>query len=109
MKNLMYAAALLIATIGCKSQQPEIVNTPKPEVKSADRAERGARGQRVSIDEIFKMDVNADGFLSKAELADRDRLVERFDTIDTNSDGLISRTEFENAPRPERRGRRQNQ
>ena len=111
MKNVIFFAAIIFSVFSCKSQQDEIVDYQPRENKVAERGgERGGeRRERPSIDEVFKMDVNGDGVLSKSEVSEVPPLADRFDTIDSNSDGFISRTEFENAPRPERRGGRRNQ
>ncbi|WP_117880870.1 CREC-EF hand family protein [Aureibaculum luteum] len=53
---------------------------------------------------LKKMDANEDGKLAKAEV--KGRLEENFDKIDTDKDGFISEKEFENAPKPERKGKR---
>ena len=58
------------------------------------------KGQRPSIDDIFKMDTNNDGLLSKKEV--NGPLEREFDNIDTNGDGYISKEELTNAPKPER-------
>ena len=89
--------------ISCKSQQiPE--STGNATVVTRDGEKRDRR-QPPSIDEVFKMDIDQDGFLSLEEVSETP-LARDFAKIDTNEDGLISREEFEKAPRPER-GQRQ--
>ena len=72
----------------------------RPGSGQADRSPRGDRKGPRSIDEVFKMDTNNDGKLSKSEV--KGKMLERFPKIDTNGDGFISREEFTNAPRPKR-------
>jgi hypothetical protein len=60
--------------------------------------QEGKRGGAPSIDEIFEMDANQDGKLSKTEA--KGPLLKDFDKIDTDKDGFLSREEVENAPKP---------
>jgi len=54
---------------------------------------------------IEEMDANEDGKLAKDEI--KGRLKKNFDQIDADEDGFITEEEFEDAPKPERRPRRQ--
>lgn len=104
MKHLVLAMLITLLGISCSSQKEVVEDS-----QTTDRGDRqrGDRQGPPNIDEVFKMDTNNDGMLSKSELTGR--LAERFDTIDTNGDGFITRTEFENAPRPQRGQRRTRQ
>lgn len=51
-----------------------------------------------TIDELFSMDENNDGKLSKSEVSGP--LLNDFSKIDTNQDGFITREELEKAPKP---------
>lgn len=101
---LLFAAALV--TTSCKTNQNNTTqtanSTTKTKTKAGDRPTRGGGDKKgpPSIDEVFKMDANNDGMLSKTEVTGR--LAEQFDVIDVDNDGLITRTEFENAPKPQR-------
>ena len=53
---------------------------------------------------IEEMDANNDGKLSKSEV--KGPLANDFSKIDNNNDGFLSKEELKNAPRPERRGPR---
>ncbi|SDE68110.1 EF hand [Ulvibacter litoralis] len=55
---------------------------------------------------LEKMDADEDGMLSEEEV--KGRLKEQFSTIDTDEDGFISEEEFDNAPKPKRRGKKEN-
>lgn len=55
---------------------------------------------------LEKMDTNEDGKLAKSEI--RGRLKENFSEIDSNEDGFISEEELKNAPRPKRKGHKNN-
>lgn len=106
MKSLLLIALVASLAFGCKSQQAQIDESVSTvDKKSTDRADRnrGDRKAPPTVDEVFQMDANNDGQLSKAEL--EGPLARRFDTMDTNSDGFITREEFENAPKPQRRQR----
>lgn len=91
---LLLILALLLA-VGCNTQKTTTTDAAE---KSSARQRPG--GERPSIDEIFKMDTNQDGKLSKSEV--EGPLLRDFDQIDSNDDGFLSRTEVENAPRPQR-------
>lgn len=80
----------VFAISACKSQQT-----------TAEKAARQARSGPPSIDEIFKMDTNQDGYLSINEV--KGPLKNDFTKVDLNKDGLISREEFEAAPKPDRK------
>jgi len=53
---------------------------------------------------LEQMDANEDGKLAEDEV--KGPLKEEFSTIDTDEDGYISEEEMENAPKPQRRGRK---
>ena len=93
MKNIGIAFIVMFLAIGCSSQ------------KTNTNAERQAprQGERTgppSTEEIFEMDANNDGKLSKSEV--KGPLQRDFSRIDSNSDGFITMTELENAPKPQR-------
>ena len=102
----------------CKSKKNTVSTTTAPApvqertVEKKGQRPHGQRGQRgdrtepPSVEQVFKMDVNNDGKLSKSEV--KGRLLERFTDIDTDKDGFISKTEFSNAPKPKRRPRPDN-
>ncbi len=94
MTSRILILAIFMLTMACKSQQSATTTSNER------RPERGERKERPSVDEIFKMDADNDGLLSKAEVTGP--LVRDFSRIDANNDGFISRTELENAPRPEK-------
>ncbi|GAA5222010.1 EF-hand domain-containing protein [Membranihabitans marinus] len=95
MKNILFflIAGLSIILTSCGSQ--------KETTSNQSQAQRGNRQGPPSVEDIFKMDSNEDGKLSKEEV--EGPLLEKFSTIDTNNDGYISKEELQNAPRPERR------
>ena len=111
MKSLLFIALVATLTFGCKSQQAQIDETAtaveKKSTESGDRTRgdrtRGDRKAPPTVDEVFQMDANNDGQLSKTEV--EGPLARRFDTMDSNSDGFITREEFENAPKPQRKQR----
>jgi len=98
----------------CKSQKETQVvepdNTAELQNRSQNKSQKrgGRRGGPPNIDEVFKMDTDNDGMISKAEV--KGRLADRFSEIDADGDGYITRDEFEKAPRPKRgsRGSRNN-
>ncbi|MBU2929688.1 YHYH protein [Winogradskyella psychrotolerans] len=60
-----------------------------------------------SVSDLFsEMDANNDEKLAKSEV--EGPLLDDFAKIDTNKDGFLTKEELENAPRPERRGPREN-
>ncbi len=89
----MIAVFVMLLAMGCNSQK----STANAD---ANRPARGERGQPPSVDDVFKMDANKDGKLSKDEL--KGPLARDFSKIDTDNDGFITRKELENAPKPER-------
>lgn len=102
MKNLknITLISFTLVTISCSTQNKTVTydeNSAAP--KSQQQGQRG--GERGGRD-IFEMDTNNDGILSKSEV--KGPIADDFDTIDTNGDGLISKAEFEAAPKPERGG-----
>lgn len=55
---------------------------------------------------IARFDKNGDGALTKDELSDNPRLLERFDTLDANKDGKLSEDEMRAGMRPRGEGER---
>jgi len=106
MKQIVLAGLIALIGMGCGSKK-EMTDSNAAETQTQNRSDRnnnrGDRKAPPSVDEIFKMDVDSDGFLSKSEV--KGRLLEDFEKFDTDGNGLISRAEFENAPRPERKRR----
>lgn len=108
MKNLIFALFGMILIVGCGSQKNTASTDDTGTTQdlrterrsSGDRPARGERAEKPSIDDIFKMDVNNDGLLSKTEVLGP--LERDFDKIDTDNDGFLSKTEVEKAPKPER-------
>ena len=99
MKQVIIAIALMVFATACGSQK-EVASTNNP---SRSQKQRGSQGRPAppSVEEIFKMDANNDGQLSKSEV--KGPLLNDFAKIDTNNDGFISKTELQNAPKPQRR------
>ena len=62
--------------------------------------QRGEQGRPPSINDIFKMDLNGDGKLTKLEVSGP--ILQDFDKIDVNKDGFITRAELGEMPRPKR-------
>ena len=109
MNKLIIISGLFLLTIGCKSQKETFQEQPNASTEQRDRRpQNGDRRTPPSVDEVFEMDTNKDGLLSKTEVSESP-MARRFTTMDTNGDGFISRTEFENAPRPQRRRGNRNQ
>jgi len=109
MRFLIFTFLAASLSFSCKSNKVQTTDASQnAEVRNNDRGDRPARGERKarpSVEEVFKMDVNNDGKLSKIEVEQEANLLRGFDSIDTNSDGFITVEEFQNAPKPER-GRR---
>ena len=103
MRNILIAIFVLSLSFSCGTQKSTANTTQEePQQRSQERGpERGQRGQRPSVEEVFKMDKNGDGKLGKDEV--QGRLLQAFDRFDANKDGFITKAEFENAPRPDRR------
>ena len=99
LNKLLIALMSLAFIVSCKSK-----NTDAVEYQAQEKSNNSSRSQRakgpMSIEDIFKMDADNDGFLSKSEV--KGRIAKDFDNIDTDDDGLISKKEMENAPKPER-------
>lgn len=93
MKYIIVVIIAMYLAIGCSSQK-EAGNAERPLPR------QGERKGRPSTNEIFKMDANNDGKLSKNEV--QGPIQRDFSKIDSNGDGFISRTELENAPKPKR-------
>lgn len=66
------------------------------------RDQRIARAQERAQERFKAQDKNADGLLSKEEVAGLPMLAQRFDRLDTNKDGQLSQEELR-AGRPQRR------
>lgn len=90
-KVMVLGMSLFVLTVSCKAQKTT-------DTQSNDRKQQGPP----SVEEVFKMDSNSDGVLSKTEV--KGPLLNDFDKIDTDGDGFLSKTEVENAPKPERGG-----
>lgn len=102
MKNLKNISLIsfILVTISCSTQNKTVTyDENSATTKSQQQGQRdGERGNR----DVFEMDTNNDGLLSKSEV--KGPIVNDFDKIDTNGDGFISKIEFEAAPKPERAG-----
>ena len=85
------AASLILITVSCSSQKETATEKTKP------TQER--QGPPPNIDEIFKMDINGDGKLTKLEVTGP--ILKDFDKIDINKDGYITRAEFGEMPKPQ--------
>lgn len=70
--------------------------------QSDDRQER--KGPPSSEEMIKEMDKDEDGQLSLEEV--KGPLKDDFSKIDTNEDGFLSKEELDEAPKPERKGKR---
>lgn len=79
-------AAVIITASSCNSSN-KVATVPN---------ERGERPTAEAI--IIQMDANKDGKLSKAEV--KGPLLNDFAKIDTDADGFISKAELEKAPKP---------
>lgn len=95
-KLVLVIMGLSLTVVSCKTKK-EAVNPDRPS-----SSERGRKG-RPNMEEVFKMDTNKDGKLSKSEV--KGPLLRDFDKIDTSGDGLISKEELEKAPKPQRQQR----
>lgn len=91
--RLLTLALFFTAALSCNTQKSATD-------KAATNQARTERGGQPSIDQIFEMDADKDGKLSKSEV--KGPLLRDFATIDTDNDGFLSRAEVENAPRPQR-------
>lgn len=107
MRITLIALLVILSGASCKTQKETVAAETSIDT-SQERTVRGQRGERrqpPTLDELFQMDTNNDGKLSKDEL--KGPLARDFDTIDTDKDGFLSRKEVEKAPKPPR-GKRQN-
>ena len=70
--SMLIAGLLLTLTIACKSKTTAVAEDTmdKAETKRSPRNQNGRQGPR-SVDEVFKMDKNNDGLLSKDEVSGR--------------------------------------
>lgn len=87
---------MIAVAVGCKSKQ----ETVEP-IANGQQTEK--RNARPSVDDVFEMDTNNDGKLSKSEV--KGPLEKDFDKIDSNGDGFITKEELNNAPKPQRKNR----
>lgn len=67
---------------------------------------QGPKGERGG-NRITRLDKNGDGLLSKDEVKDNPRLLERFSALDTNKDGRLSQEEIRAGTRPPEGGDRE--
>ncbi|MCT4581577.1 MAG: hypothetical protein N4A35_09185 [Flavobacteriales bacterium] len=84
-----------VFAISCSTQDKVITYDESTPRSSQNKAQR----ERPNI---FEMDTNNDGLLSKSEV--KGPIANDFDQIDANGDGYISKEEFEKAPKPDRNG-----
>lgn len=66
----------------------------------AQEAPRGERPQGDGPRGIARFDTNGDGVLTRDELKDNPRMLERFDELDSNGDGHITEEELRAGMRP---------
>ena len=112
--KLMVLSIGVFCFMSCSSQKStaqDTTNAPQAEQKRGQgnnqQGKQGRGGERPTYAKLLaEMDQNKDGKLSKDEV--KGRLKNDFTKVDTNSDGFISEAEFKNAPKPERKGPRQN-
>ncbi|MDX1350129.1 MAG: EF-hand domain-containing protein [Putridiphycobacter sp.] len=57
------------------------------------------RPPQPNIEDLFKMDINRDGMLTKLEVTGP--ILEDFDKIDLNKDGFMTREELGQSPKPQ--------
>lgn len=67
-------------------------------------AQQGQKERPTFAQLVEKIDANKDGKLAESEV--KGPLKENFSEIDTDEDGFISEEEFNNAPKPERKPKR---
>lgn len=91
--QVITAVFVMLLMMGCNTQKTTANAQNQP-------PRQGERAERPSTSEIFKMDTNKDGKLSKSEV--EGPLQRDFSRIDSNKDGFITKTELESAPRPQR-------
>ena len=100
MKYIIIALTLMVFTVRSCNSQKETVDAQR-DSQQGNKTDRPNKGDgRPSIDDIFEMDTNNDGQLSKTEV--KGPILNDFDKIDTNDDGFISREELQNAPKPQK-------
>lgn len=98
--SLLFISGLL--ALGCNTNKSTTETTEKSSTR--EQPSRSGRQQGPpSIDQLFELDQDGDGKLSKSEV--KGRIANDFDKIDADGDGFLTREEVENAPRP-RRGQR---
>jgi len=102
MKQIIALFILTFFISACSSKKDVIpANEEQIDLNERELKRENRRNGPPNIEEVFKMDIDKDGLLSKSEVTGR--LLERFGDIDSDADGFISKTEFENAPRPKRK------
>lgn len=84
---------MVMVTMSCNAQKAAVSG----ETNSQNRPQKG---ERPSLDEIFKMDTNEDGKLDKSEV--EGQLLQDFAKIDTDKDGFLSRKEINSTPKPQK-------
>ncbi len=82
MKNLVLAASVVAFSMGAFAQTPGEGASPRPE-----------HAWRHGVD-AKKIDLNADGFISRDEAKGHRGLDKGFDRIDSNGDGKLSQEEM---------------
>lgn len=102
------ALVLLLTTCSKKTNQATSSSAEPPrqeERKGEQNRPQGQGKERPNPEQIIaKMDANQDGKLSLSEV--EGPLKNDFSKIDANQDGFITQEELNNAPRPQRGGRR---
>ena len=87
--------SLPLFAIACSTSNKTVAydeNSPAPKSQQ--------QGSNRGGEDIFKMDTNKDGLLSKSEV--KGPIANDFDKIDLNNDGFISKDELAKAPKPGR-------
>lgn len=79
--------SLIFLSVACSGQKTTTSERKQPTQQKAP----------TSIDELFKMDINGYGKLTKLEVTGP--ILKDFDKIDINKDGFITRAELGEAPR----------
>ena len=100
-KSIVLSVFVVAALASCRTKQNVVQSEERTTNQRSEK--QGRKGGPPSIEKLFEMDTNGDGYLAKSEV--RGRILERFDIIDANKDGLLSKEEVKNAPKPNRKGR----
>ena len=96
--------SLVLIFGACSQKTQEAASSTANKVRNKeDRPKRGGPQQFSKL--LEKMDTNNDGQISASEV--QGRLKENFSQIDADSNGFITEEEMKNAPRPERRRKKQ--